>query len=252
MLYIRSILFTSIMILSIPFFVLPGLLLFPLPFKMRYAYYSRWAVLNIWLLKVLCGLSYEVEGKENIPRGGAIIFAKHQSAWETLALQCIFPPVVWVLKRELLWVPLFGWALALLDSIGINRGSGRKAVMEITKKGIDRLNKGRLVVIFPEGTRVAPGQRKKYGIGGAVLAEKSGYPIVPVAHNAGEYWRRRDLIKRPGVIKVVIGPMIDTTGLNASEINQIVEEWIESTMEKITTFKPEQKSVANSMMKSSA
>lgn len=252
MLYIRSFLFTSIMIMTIPIMVVPGLLLFPFPFKVRYAYYSRWAVFNIWLLKVLCGLSYTVEGRENIPKGGAIIFAKHQSAWETLALQCIFPPVVWVLKRELLWVPLFGWALALLDSIGINRRSGRKAVLEIANKGIERLKKGRLVVIFPEGTRVAPGQRKKYGIGGAILAEKSGYPIVPVAHNAGEYWRRRDLIKHPGVIKVVIGPMIDTTGLNASEINLIAEEWIESTMDRITTLKRDQTDAADTKMRDSA
>lgn len=238
MLYLRSLLFTTIMMTTVPFVVLPGLLLFPFPFHVRYAFYSRWAVFNIWLLKVLCGLDYEVQGKENIPHSGAIIFSKHQSAWETLALQCIFPPVVWILKRELFWVPLFGWALYLLDSIGIDRSSGRKAVQEIVTKGTDRLNKGRLVVIFPEGTRVAPGQRKKYGIGGAVLAEKSGYPIVPVAHNAGEYWRRRHLLKHSGTIKVVIGPMIETKGLTAAEINQKVEEWIESTMEKITTLKP--------------
>ena len=108
------------------------------------------------------------------------------------------------------------------------------------------------MVIFPEGTRVAPGQRKKYGIGGAILAEKSGYPIVPVAHNAGEYWRRRDLIKHPGVIKVVIGPMIDTTGLNASEINLIAEEWIESTMDRITTLKRDQTDAADTKMRDSA
>ena len=241
MLYLRSLLFTSIMIVTIPIFVIPGLLLFVFPFSVRYAFYSRWAVFNIWLLKMLCGLTYEVEGRENIPStGGAIIFSKHQSAWETLALQCIFPPIVWVLKRELLWAPLFGWALSLLDSIGIDRSSGRKAVQEIVDKGTDRLNKGRLVVIFPEGTRVAPGKRKRYGIGGAVLAEKSGYPIIPVAHNAGEYWRRRDLIKHAGTIRVVIGPKIETKGLEASEINQKVEEWIESQMARITTLKQEQ------------
>ena len=115
---------------------------------------------------------------------------------------------------------------------------------EIISKGTARLKKGRLVVIFPEGTRIAPGQRKKYGVGGAILAEKSGYPVVPVAHNAGEYWRRRDIIKRPGVIKMVVGPPIDTQGLSAAEINRKAEEWIESTMDKITTLKPEDNNVA--------
>jgi 1-acyl-sn-glycerol-3-phosphate acyltransferase len=244
MLYLRSLIFTTIMIVTNPLFVIPGYLLIPFPFSVRYAFYSRWAVLNIWLLKVICNLRYEVQGAENIPQHGAIIFSKHQSAWETLAIQVIFPPVVWVLKRELLWIPIFGWALMMLDSIGIDRSSGRKAVQQIISKGTQRLQKGRLVVIFPEGTRMAPGQRKKYGIGGAVLAEHSGYPVVPMAHNAGEYWRRRDVIKHPGVIKVVIGPAIETKGRSAAEINKMAEEWIESTMDKITTLKPE----ANSMV----
>ena len=239
------------MIATIPLFVIPGFLLFPFPFKVRYGFYSRWAALNIWLLKLICNLRYEVQGVENIPQRSAIIFCKHQSAWETLALQVIFPPVIWVLKRELLWVPIFGWALMLLDSIGIDRSSGRKAVQEIVSKGTQRLKKGRLVVIFPEGTRIAPGQRKKYGIGGAVLAEKSGYPVVPVAHNAGEYWRRRDMIKHPGVIKVVIGPAIDTRGRDAAEINRLAEAWIESTMEKITTLKPASDSMASVAMEES-
>jgi len=227
------------MIVTVPLVVIPGYVLIPFPFSVRYGFYSNWAKLNIWLLGVICNLRYEVQGKENIPQGGAIIFCKHQSAWETLALQVIFPPVVWVLKRELLWIPIFGWALIMLDSIGIDRSSGRKAVQEIVSKGTDKLKKGRLVVIFPEGTRIAPGQRKKYGVGGAILAEKSGFPVVPVAHNAGEYWRRRDMIKHPGVIKVVIGPTIDTHGLTAAEINSKAEAWIESTMEQITTLKPD-------------
>lgn len=236
MLYIRSLLYTGLMIFTVPFFVFPGLLLFPFSFSVRYAFFTQWSVLAIWLLKVMCKLDYVVEGRENIPTENAIIFSKHQSAWETIALQRIFPPIIWILKRELLWVPVFGWALAMLDSIGIDRSSGRKAVQDIVKKGTAKLKAGRWIIIFPEGTRIAPGTRKKYGIGGAMLAEKSGYPVVPVAHNAGEYWRRRDMVKHPGVIRVVIGPPIETKGHTATEINQMAEAWIESTMEKITTL----------------
>lgn len=241
MLFFRSLLFTGFMVVSVPFYAVPGLLVLPLPFNIRYAYFSRWGALMIWALKHVCGLKYEVSGQENIPKGTGIIFAKHQSAWETMALQEIFPPQVWILKRELFFVPVFGWILALLGSVGIDRKAGRKAVQQIIDQGTYRLKQGRWIVVFPEGTRVAPGQRKRYGIGGAVLAEKSGFPVVPVAHNAGEYWPRRGLLKKPGVIKVVIGEPIDTTGRSAEEINKIAEHWIESTVAEISTLekKPE-------------
>jgi 1-acyl-sn-glycerol-3-phosphate acyltransferase len=237
MLWFRSVLFTAIMIISVPFYAFVGILFLPLPFPQRYGYFRRWGVIMVWLLGVLCKLKYEVTGRENIPKGAGIIFSKHQSAWETFALQQFFPPQVWVLKRELFWVPVFGWVLFLLGSIGIDRKSGRKAVNQIVVQGIDRLQKGRWIVIFPEGTRVAPGKRKRYGIGGAVLAERSGYPVVPVAHNSGEYWPRRGLLKKPGTIKVVIGEPIDTKGLRAEEINKIAEEWIETTVAEISTLK---------------
>ena len=154
-----------------------------------------------------------------------------------MALQKMFPPQVWIMKREIFWLPFFGWALALMGSIGIDRGSGRSAVQQIVKQGKQRLDQGRWIVIFPEGTRVAPGQKKRYGIGGAILAEESGYPLVPVAHNAGEFWPRRGLVKRPGVIKVIIGPVIKPNGKSASEMNKIAEQWIEGKVEEITTLK---------------
>jgi 1-acyl-sn-glycerol-3-phosphate acyltransferase len=237
MLWLRSVIFTLIMIISVPFYALSGMVVLPLPFSLRYGYFRRWGVIMIWLLQVLCKLKYEVSGRENIPKGAAIIFSKHQSAWETIALQQIFPPQVWVLKRELFWVPLFGWVLFFLGSIGIDRKSGRKAVNQIVEQGLNRLDNGQWIVIFPEGTRVAPGKRKRYGIGGAVLAERSGYPVVPVAHNSGEYWPRRGLLKKPGTIKVVIGEPIETKGLRAEEINKIAEEWIEKTVAEISTLK---------------
>ena len=193
-----------------------------------------WGYTNLKLLAWICGLKYTVIGEGNIPDHPAIYLSKHQSAWETISLRCILPTAqAWVLKRELMWIPIFGWALAVAQPIAINRKAGRKAVNQIVELGRQRLRQGRSVVIFPEGTRVAPGERKRYGIGGAMLAKKSGYPIVPIAHNAGVFWPRRSLKKYPGNIQVVIGPEIETDGRDAKEINQKVEEWIESTVAKL-------------------
>lgn len=230
----RAVLFWLGMLLSTVVVAPLSLLTFPLPFVMRYRCIGLWTHFNLWWLERCCGLHYQVEGTEHIPAGNAIVMSKHQSAWETMALQRIFGPQVWVLKRELLWVPLFGWGLALLEPIAIDRKAGRKAVRQVVDQGIQRLRAGRWVVIFPEGTRVAPGERKRYGIGGALLAAQSGYPVVPVAHNAGEFWRRRSFIKYPGVIRVVIGAPIVSAGRSATDIIADVEDWIESTMLNIT------------------
>lgn len=221
------------MITSVVVFAPLALLTFPLPFRYRYGFISRWAHINLAALRWICGLDYEVRGTENIPPDNAIVFCKHQSAWETLALQCIFPAQIWVLKRELLWVPLFGWCLALLEPIAIDRKAGRKAVVQLVRQGIERLKNGRWVIIFPEGTRVAPGQHGRYHVGGAVLAQKSGYPVIPMAHNAGEYWGRRSMMKWPGTVRVVIGPPIRTEGRAAAAILADAEQWIESTMHTI-------------------
>ena len=225
-----------VMTVSTVIFAPLAVLTFPLPFYQRYWFISRWTMFNLFMLEKLCRLRFEVEGGANIPAQSAIIFCKHQSTWETFALQKIFPPQVWILKRELLWMPFFGWGLAMLEPIAIDRKSGRKAVMQLLEQGAQRLQNGRWVVVFPEGTRVAPGARRRYGIGGALLAEKTGHLIVPVAHNAGEYWPRRGFIKRPGTILLVIGPIIDPDGLAAEQINKLAEDWIETTMQRITTL----------------
>ena len=222
------------MITTVPVFVLPGLLLYPFPYKIRYGWLSCWAKSVVWWLRLICNLRHEIVNPENIPQGPAIIFCKHQSAWETIALQAIFPPQVWVLKQELIKVPVFGWALKMLESIAIDRKSGRKAVEQIVEQGKQRLKTGKWIVVFPEGTRVAPGQRKKFGVGGAVLAERTGFPVVLVAHNAGDFWRRRSLIKRPGVIKVVVGPIIDPKDKTPGEIKEIAEQWINETVDEIS------------------
>ncbi len=201
-----------------------------LPFPRRYRLISRWARWQMFLLKHICGLDYRVDGLEHLPAGAAVILAKHQSAWETIAFQQIFPPQTWVLKRELMWIPLFGWALALLRPIAIDRGAGRVAIEQVIEQGRERLQSGIWVVVFPEGTRMAPGTRRRYGIGGAALAAESGYPVVPVAHNAGSFWPRRGFLKRPGMIRVVIGPVINPRGKTAEDIRRLAEEWIEGKM----------------------
>jgi 1-acyl-sn-glycerol-3-phosphate acyltransferase len=230
----RSTLYFCTMVLATVIIATLIVLLFWLPYDIRSRLANVWGMVNLWLLRVICNLRYEVRGWEHIPAGGCIFLAKHQSAWETIALRGLLPHnQIWVLKRELMWVPFFGWALYLVKAISIDRGSGRQAAKKIVEEGTRHLEAGRYVVIFPEGTRVAPGQRKRYGIGGAFLAQKSGSPVVPIAHNAGVFWRRRDLRKYPGTIQVVIGPPIATQGLSSTEINQKVEEWIESTMEEL-------------------
>jgi len=231
MILIRAILFyAGLSCATIVFFPI-AFLLYPFPLILRFRVMSRWAIFNLWWLRVSCGLGHEVEGLDNIPRQASIIMCKHQSAWETLALQLIFPPQVWILKRELLWIPIYGWALAAMQPIAINRSSVIRAVRQIVNEGCKRLQQGLWVVIFPEGTRVAPGMRGKYQPGGAMLAEKSGCPVVPVAHNSGYFWPRNSLKKWPGTIKIVVGPPIDSRGKSAEDIMQQVEEWIETTVE---------------------
>lgn len=232
-LLLRSTVFNVLMVSSAAVYALLVLLLAPFPPLVRYRGIMLWPRLQIWLLRHLCGLDYRVEGRDNLPHRPSVILAKHQSTWETLALELIFPPLTWVLKRELMWVPLFGWALALLRPIAIARGSGRQAMEQIIQQGSARLTAGLSVLVFPEGTRTMPGRRGKYKLGGAILAAATGAPVVPVAHNAGTYWPRRSFIKRAGVIQVVIGPAIETDGRSPEEINTRAERWIESTMQRL-------------------
>ncbi|HEY0722324.1 MAG TPA: lysophospholipid acyltransferase family protein [Gammaproteobacteria bacterium] len=241
MVYLRSVLFylgmTVITLLHNA--LIPFTYLVPISHHQRYAYLVLWSrVVMVWL-RLCCGLTYRVIGTENIPAGPAIILAKHQSAWETIALQQIFPPQTWVLKRELFYIPFFGWALRATKPVAINRGSTKEALRQVLQQGKQRLDEGLWMVIFPEGTRTLPGTRGRYAVGGALLAERSRYPVVPVAHNAGEFWKASGFLKYPGEITVVIGPVIDSTQFKAGEINHQVEQWIEATMDRITTLKPD-------------
>lgn len=229
-LWIRSLLFYLGVVVITPIFSILAILLFPLNNVTRSRIASGWAYCTLFWLKLTCNLGVSVKGKEHIPNHPSIILSKHQSAWETIALQTIFPPQIWVMKRELLMIPFLGWAFMALAAIPIDRSSGREALKKLVAHGKDRLARGLWVVIFPEGTRTAPGQRAKYHIGGAWLASHTQSTVVPVAHNAGRYWRKNSFKKYPGTIQVVIGPPIETAGLKPDEVNQRVENWIESEM----------------------
>ena len=225
---LRSSLFALALLLVTPPYALLALLTAPLPRHARYRFISGWAGIMLWLLRRLCGVRWSVEGREHLPTQPAVILAKHQSAWETLAFQAIFPPQVHVLKRELLWIPFFGWGLALMSPIAINRGRGMAALRQIARRGKQRLEQGFWVVIFPEGTRVAPGKKRKYQLGGAWLAVHAGAPVVPVAHNAGRAWPRNSFLKHPERITVRIGPPIPSAGRDPNAVNAQAEAWIEA------------------------
>ena len=199
-----------------------------LPVQRLYALPRSWARLQLAALRFLCGLDYTVEGSERIPAGCHVSLWKHSSAWETIAQMVIFPPQSWVLKRELLWLPMIGWATRQLKPIAINRGAGGTAVAQVVSHGRQRLAEGLWVLVFPEGTRVPVGTTRRFGISGALLAVEAGCLIVPVAHNAGLYWGRRALFKKPGRIRVVIGPPIATAGRDPREVNEEARSWIEN------------------------
>ena len=224
---LRSSLFSLALVLITPPYALIALATFPLPRMLRYRIIAGWSRLMILLAKAILGIQWRVEGREHLPARPAVILSKHQSAWETMAFQLIFPPQVHVLKRELLWIPFFGWGLALMSPIAIDRSRGVAALRAMARRGRERLEQGFWIVVFPEGTRVSPGERRTYQPGGAWLAVASGAPVVPVAHNAGLFWPRNAFLKRAGTVTVRIGPAIESTQRDAQTINRLAESWIE-------------------------
>ncbi len=230
---IRSVIFAVLQTALTIFFSLIAFLSFPFSAHARYRLITGYNHTVIWLARWVLGIRYVVEGREHLPSRPSIILAKHQSAWETVAFLCLFPPVSPVIKQELLNVPFFGWAFRMLSPIAIDRGAGREALKQIVRQGRDKLAQGFWVLVFPEGTRVAPGEKGRYGIGGSWLAAESGAPIVPIAHNAGEVWPKNAFVKRPGTVTVRIGPVIDSTGRSAAELTRAVEAWIETEMARL-------------------
>ena len=230
---VRSVIFAVLQTALTIFFSVLALLSFPLSAHARYRLITGYNHAVIFMARGVLGIRYVVRGAENLPIQPAIILAKHQSAWETVAFLCLFPPVSPVIKQELLKVPFFGWAFRMLSPIAIDRSGGREALKQIVSQGREKLAQGFWVLVFPEGTRIAPGEKGRYGIGGGWLAAETGAPIVPIAHNAGEVWPKNAFIKRPGTITVSIGPVIDTTGKSAAELTRAVEAWIEDEMTRL-------------------
>ena len=204
------------------------LLLLPQPIRCR-VITETWTRFNLWWLKQCCQVEYEVSGQEHIPPRPGVMLCKHQSVFETLALQRLFMPHIWVLKRELLYIPVYGWGLAVLQPIAIRRRFRMAAFKQLLRQGQKQLALGRWVMIFPEATRVAPGETRPYQIGGAMLANHAKVSITPVSHNAGYLWPRRSFIKNPGKIRLVIGPAITSHGQSNTELIAAAQQWIEST-----------------------
>ena len=233
MIYLRALAFQIGFVLSVVVWAPVCLALFWLPPIPRFRVISQWGRFTVWWCKVTCGLTYRIIGLEHVPDVPCVILAKHQSTWETLFFLRLFPPHAWVLKRELLWIPLFGWAMALSEPIGIARKQRRRALEQVLAQGQQRLATGRSVIIFPEGTRVPPGQTGRFRSGGVRLAQAAGCPILPVAHNAGCFWPRRAFVKQPGIITVEIGSPIDPRSGSVDTINNQVQGWIAGTTARL-------------------
>ena len=234
-LFLRSLLFAALLLVATLVWAPLCFLFAPLPYPKRYYWTSRWNVFVIWAARTVCGIRYQVKGMENLPDGPAILLSKHQSAWETIFYLCIMPrPLVFVYKKALAYIPFFGWGIALLRMIPIDRSKGRDAMAQIVQHGRRRLADGQWVIMFPEGTRSAVGSKGKYKIGGARLAIETGTPVVPIAVNAGEVWPRNAFIKKPGIVTVSIGKPIAPDNLGAQALMQQVETWIESEMRVIS------------------
>ncbi len=232
--YLGSIVLAIYLIISVPVFAFAILICTAFSFSIRYRISTCWSAILLWLCKTFCKLDHKIEGLENLPKDQAyIVLSKHQSAWETIAFRMILPNHTFVLQRSLTWIPFFGWALATMKPISINRADQTNALRALVKQGKERLSEGMVVIIFPEGTRTAPGEIKKFNAGGALLAQQTGSPVIPIAHNAGKFWPRYSFFKYPGTITVKIGPAIETQGIKAKEINSMTENWIKQAMSEI-------------------
>ncbi len=230
---LRSALFALALVLLTPPWAVLSLFTFPLPRLTRSRLISGWSRIVMHLARWILGIRWQVQGRENLPPHPSVILSNHQSAWETIAFQVIFPTQVWLMKRELLWIPFFGWGLAMMSPISIDRQRGVAALRALARRGKERLSQGFWVVVFPEGTRMQPGKAGRFRVGGAWLATEAGAPVVPVAHNAGLVWPRNAFLKRPGTVTVRIGPAIETAGRSAEDVNAQAKAWIDAQHEEL-------------------
>jgi len=233
MIHVRSLLYQVILVVVVIPYCALVYCAAPFSRQFRWQVIAGWPRFAFWLSRHLLGIDYEVRGSEHIPREPCVILSKHQSAWETIAYTTIFPPHVYVLKRELLWLPFLGWGLAVMSPIAINRAERKRAMQRLIELGGERLKQGFSIMVYPEGTRIPVGRRGIYRLGGAVIAVQNGAKVLPVAHNAGLLWPRNSFLKFPGKVTVVIGPAMDTKGLTAEEVMRRVEDWIEGEMREL-------------------
>ncbi|MBT8077327.1 MAG: 1-acyl-sn-glycerol-3-phosphate acyltransferase [Gammaproteobacteria bacterium] len=234
MILVRSLVFQVYFYVSVSLFAIGMIFCRFMPYQKQFKVAHWWGRSMMVAGRWICGFSYSIQGRENIPDEACVIMCKHTSVFETYAQLAIFPPQTWVVKRELFWIPFFGWGLASMRPIAINRSAGRAAVTQVIEQGKKLLAMGVSITIFPEGTRVPPGETRKYGISGAALAREAGVRILPVAHNAGDLWPRRGVLKKPGLITVIIGPPIDASTQSPKETNRIVQDWVEDRMAEIS------------------
>lgn len=232
--WLRSIVFNICVVLITIIHATLSLFTFFLPYPLRYRFITLWAHLLMFCAKYIGGMQVKIHGAENIPKKSVVIMCNHQSMWETMALQVFFPRQTWVLKRELLRVPFFGWALALLRPIAISRKNPKIAMAQLMTKGKKVLQSGTNVVIFPEGSRSPAGEVAKFKQGAAALAVSAGYPIIRVAHNAGDCWPKRSFLKYPGIIHVIIGMAIPTTEkTNIAALTENSRDWMATQLHHI-------------------
>ena len=236
---LRSIIFTLLLFVSVLPWAIVCLCARVFGRAASYAVALNWVHMILWLCRVLCGLNWSISGQDNIPAQNCVVFLKHSSAYETIAQFMLLPRQSWVLKRELIWAPFFGWALATLQPIAINRSAGRSAVDQVIRQGKERLADGHWIMIFPEGTRMKAGETRRYGISGTLLAQAAGVNILPVAHNAGDFWPRRGWRKKPGTVQFVIGPPVDPADRDPREVNEELQGWIEGQVAELRSTQPE-------------
>lgn len=234
-LWLRSALFLLLIVLATVIWALACFGFMVLPYRQRYYLITRWNVFVTLAARTVCGIRWEVRGMENLPDAPVILLSKHQSAWETIFYCWLMPrPLIFVFKKELLYIPFFGWGLAMMRMIAIDRSKGRDAMAQVIQTGRHRLDDGQWVIMFPEGTRTPVGGQGKYKAGGAILAIGTQTPVIPIAMNSGDCWPRNAFIKKPGLITVSIGKPISPEGLTPSALMAKVENWIESEMRVIT------------------
>ncbi|WP_263143654.1 lysophospholipid acyltransferase family protein [Pseudomonas sp. RIT-PI-AD] len=235
---LRTLLFYLLLSSSSFFWCILSVFVAPfLPFRARYRFViQNWCRSAVWLARVVVGIRYDIQGLEHLPARPCVILAKHQSTWETFFLSGLFEPLSQVVKRELLFVPFFGWAMAMLRPIAIDRANPKAALKQLAKQGNECLAKGAWVLVFPEGTRVPMGKIGKFSRGGAALAVNAGVPVLPIAHDAGRFWPKEGWAKYPGTIRVVIGPAMQAEGQGPraiAELNDRAFRWIEQTQREL-------------------